>query len=187
MVSKKRSRSTSIRSSELLTAANKVVVKQGVGALTLDAVAVEAGVSKGGILHHFPNKEALIAEMVQQALGKFVEALNQELANEPAPQTPGHWARAYIRATALDDQENYELHFNLLAANFTNPELLKPVRDFWDECHMKILSSGLDPAVATMIRLAMDGLWLTHLHDFAPLRDPLRSQVLETALKLAQP
>jgi len=187
MVSAKRSRSKSIQPSLLLAAANQVVVRQGVDALTLDAVAGEAGVSKGGLLHHFPTKEALIAGMVQQALDKFVETLQQELAKDPAPDTPGHWVRAYIRATALDDQENYELHFNLLAANFTNPELLKPMRDFWQECHTQIMSSGLDPAVATVIRLAMDGLWLTHLHNFAPLQDPLRSQVIETALKLAQP
>ncbi len=186
MVSPKRSRAKSIQPSLLLAAANTVVVRQGVDALTLDAVASEAGVSKGGLLHHFPNKEALIAGMVQQALDKFVETL-QELANDPAPDTPGHWVRAYIRASALDDQENYELHFNLLAANFTNPDLLQPMRDFWQECHAQIMSSGLDPAVATVIRLAMDGLWLTHLHNFAPLQDPLRSQVIETALKLAQP
>ncbi len=187
MVSTKRSRSKPIQPNLLLAAANKVVVRQGVDALTLDAVAIEAGVSKGGLLHHFPNKEALIAGMVQQALDKFVEALNHELAKDPTPNTPGHWARAYIRASALDDQENYELHFNLLAANFTNPELLKPMRDFWQECHTKIISSGLAPEVATVVRLAMDGLWLTHLHNFAPLPDPLRSQVIETVLKLAQP
>jgi AcrR family transcriptional regulator len=187
MVAAKRSRSKSIQSSQLLAAANKVIVSQGVEALTLDAVANAAGVSKGGLLHHFPNKEALIAAMVQQALDKFVEALNDELARDPAPDTPGHWVRAYIRASALDDQENYELHFNLLAANFTNPKLLKPMRDFWENCHNKIVSSGLDPKVATMIRLAMDGLWLTNLHGFAPLQEPLRSQVIETALTLAQP
>lgn len=172
MVSGKRLRSKSIQPSQLLTAANQVIVSQGVDALTLDAVASEAGVSKGGLLHYFPTKEALIAGMVQQALDRFVETLHQELANDPAPDTPGHWVRAYIRASALDDQENYELHFNLLAANFTNPELLAPMRHFWQECHGQIMASGLDPAVATVIRLAMDGLWLTHLHGFAPLEDP---------------
>ncbi len=187
MVSARKSRATSIQPCLLLAAANQVVVKQGVDALTLDAVAMEAGVSKGGLLHHFPSKEALISGMVQQALDKFVETLHQELEKDPAPETPGHWVRAYVRASALDDQENYELHFNLLAANFTNPDLLKPMRDFWQECHEKILASGLDPAVATVIRLAMDGLWLTHLHNFAPLEDSLRSQVIETALKMAQP
>lgn len=187
MVSVKKTRATSIRPSLLLAAANKVVVKQGVDALTSDAVAIEAGVSKGGLLHHFPSKEALITGMVQQALDKFVETLHQELEKDLAPNTPGHWVRAYIRASALDDQENYELHFNLLAANFINPALLKPMRDFWQECHTQIMSSGLDPAIATVIRLAMDGLWLTHLHDFAPLQDPLRSQVIETALRMAQP
>jgi AcrR family transcriptional regulator len=187
MVSGKKPRSKSIQPSQLLTAANQVIVSQGVDALTLDAVASEAGVSKGGLLHYFPTKEALIAGMVQQALDRFVETLHRELANDPAPDTPGHWVRAYIRASALDDQENYELHFNLLAANFTNPELLAPMRHFWQECHGQIMASGLDPAVATVIRLAMDGLWLTHLHGFAPLEDPLRSQVIATALKLAQP
>jgi len=187
MDSVKRSRSRSIQPSLLLAAANKVVVDRGVDALTLDAVACQAGVSKGGLLHHFPSKEALITAMVQQVLNKFMEALEHELAIDPAPHTPGHWVRAYIRASALDDRENYELHFNLLAANFTNPKLLKPMRDFWEECQTKVVSSGLNPEVATVIRLAMDGLWLTHLHNFAPLQEPLRSQVIETVLKLAQP
>ena len=37
----------------LLDAAAAVVRRDGAGALTLDAVAAEAGVSKGGLLYHF--------------------------------------------------------------------------------------------------------------------------------------
>lgn len=46
--------------SSILLAASIVVKNNGVEKLTLEAVAKEAGVSKGGLLHHFPNKEALI-------------------------------------------------------------------------------------------------------------------------------
>ena len=37
---------------------------KGVAKLTLEAVAKEAGVSKGGLLYHFSNKEALIEGMI---------------------------------------------------------------------------------------------------------------------------
>ena len=37
----------------LLDAATAVVRRDGARALTLDAVAAEAGVSKGGLLYHF--------------------------------------------------------------------------------------------------------------------------------------
>ncbi|WP_415841676.1 TetR/AcrR family transcriptional regulator, partial [Paenibacillus macerans] len=50
----------------ILQAAAKVARESGVEHLTLDAVAQEAGVSKGGLLYHFPNKEELISGMVKQ-------------------------------------------------------------------------------------------------------------------------
>ena len=43
----------------LLDAAEAVVVRQGIASLTLDAVATEAHMSKGGLLHNFPI-EALV-------------------------------------------------------------------------------------------------------------------------------
>src|SRR3712207_9422759 len=43
-----------------LEAAERVVARDGVARLSLDAVAGNADVSKGGLLYHFPNKDALI-------------------------------------------------------------------------------------------------------------------------------
>ena len=51
----------------MLDAAEVVVVRQGIANLTLDAVAAEAGLSKGGLLHHFPSKDRLIEAMVVRA------------------------------------------------------------------------------------------------------------------------
>ena len=44
----------------LLDAASTVVHRDGAQALTLDAVAAEAEVSKGGLLYHFASKRDLI-------------------------------------------------------------------------------------------------------------------------------
>ena len=56
----KRSKARSATREKLLQSASQVVVEKGVDALTLAAVAKQAGVSKGGLLYHFPNKNALI-------------------------------------------------------------------------------------------------------------------------------
>ena len=59
----------------LLTAAVSALQRQGVGALTLDAVAREAGVSKGGLLHHFPSKDALSEALASKQVQNVEESL----------------------------------------------------------------------------------------------------------------
>ncbi len=44
----------------MIEAALRVIEDRGVHSLTLDAVAEEAGVTKRGLIYHFPSKSALI-------------------------------------------------------------------------------------------------------------------------------
>ena len=55
----------------LLDAAATVVHRDGAQALTLDAVAQEAEVSKGGLLYHFRSKRELVEGMVERWLADF--------------------------------------------------------------------------------------------------------------------
>src|SRR5438034_644724 len=79
---------------KLLDAAEAVVVRQGIANLTLDAVAAEAGMSKGGLLHHFPTKdrlvEALVARSAENWRACYMEAYGR------APEGPGRMARALL-------------------------------------------------------------------------------------------
>jgi AcrR family transcriptional regulator len=50
----------------VLDAFEELLIDVGERAATLDAVAKRAGVSKGGLLYHFPNKEALIAATLER-------------------------------------------------------------------------------------------------------------------------
>ena len=56
---------------QLLDAAIDVIRRDGARALTLDAVAAEAGVSKGGLLYHFASKRALIDGLLERWLDDF--------------------------------------------------------------------------------------------------------------------
>jgi len=44
----------------IIAAARRIVQRDGVAHLTIEAVAREAGFSKGGVLYHFPTKDSLI-------------------------------------------------------------------------------------------------------------------------------
>ena len=59
------------RKEELLDAAIRVIRRDGAQKLTLDAVAAEAGVSKGGILYHFGTKRALVDGLIERWLDDF--------------------------------------------------------------------------------------------------------------------
>lgn len=54
-----------IRQEKLFCAALCVALEQGFGHVTLASVARKAGISKGGLLHHFSTKRDLIAAMLK--------------------------------------------------------------------------------------------------------------------------
>ncbi|HEX2269893.1 MAG TPA: helix-turn-helix domain-containing protein [Pyrinomonadaceae bacterium] len=74
----------------LLDTAEAVVVHQGIANLTLDAVAAEAGMSKGGLLHHFPTKDRRVEALVmrsaenRQACYMVLSPVREASQNPPA-------------------------------------------------------------------------------------------------------
>jgi AcrR family transcriptional regulator len=79
----------------ILAAAARIVLRDSVRRLTLDAVAREAKLSKGGVLYHFATKEALIQAM----LAPLIQSYERELAGPQHDAAPGRWTRAYVRRT----------------------------------------------------------------------------------------
>ncbi|WP_084500687.1 SMR family transporter [Halalkalibacillus halophilus] len=64
---------------EILDAASRVVVREGVDRLTLETVAKEAGVSKGGLLYHYSTKDALIMAMNVYVIERFREKIDSRV------------------------------------------------------------------------------------------------------------
>jgi AcrR family transcriptional regulator len=167
----------------ILRAANQVVERDGVARLTIDAVAREAGLSKGGVLYHFGTKRALVESMVAALLKGFDERFAEALAGD---RTPGARIRAYIRASSHLDDSEAGVVIPLLAALATGPRLLDPARQQYDLWQRRLERDGLPPVHATILRLAIDGLWFADLFGLAPPSGQLRSEVLQTLLTMAE-
>ena len=159
------------RRTELLDAAVAVVRRDGAAALTLDAVAAEAGVSKGGLLYHFASKRDLLDGLVERWLDEFQEDIDAA--------GPGFVA-GYVRAS--DGAKAEEA--GLLAALVADPRVLATVRERYATWQDRIVTEGGDPVEATVARLAADGLWLADLLGMAPPEGELRMRVLARMLQL---
>jgi AcrR family transcriptional regulator len=177
-------RGTSSTREAILRAADRVVVEVGVSGMTLEAVAREAGVSKGGLLYHFPSKEALISGMIERLIEGFTDALEREL--EEGDADGGRWLRAYARASFGEDRWYLEVSAGLLSAVAEDPALLDPLRRGFEGWQRRAERDGVDPAVGTLVRLAADGLFFDEVLGFAPPEGRLREQVLEALLSLTK-
>ncbi|HMN58883.1 MAG TPA: TetR/AcrR family transcriptional regulator [Anaerolinea sp.] len=169
----------------ILDAANRVVQKHGVERLTLELTAQEAGLSKGGLLYHFPSKEALIKGMIQDYLDRFTADFNAT-AQQEGGQTPGRWTRSYLYTTYEDKQRSPSMSSGLLAAVATNPTLLSPVQQTYEEWVRLLMKDGIDSTTAMIVRLAVDGLWMVDLFGFAPPDPVMRVKVLRALNEMIQ-
>jgi AcrR family transcriptional regulator len=168
----------------IIDAAEEVVLRDGVAHLTLDAAAAEAGLSKGGVLYHFPTRDALVAGMVDKIIDEFDRDIE---AHHADPGEPGSFTRAYVRATmspiSSTPERQDRLGAALIAAAAGEPALLAPLHAAAERWQRRLEGDGLDPTVATLVRLACDGLWLCDLFGLAPPSAALRAS-LEDRLEL---
>lgn len=163
----------------ILDAAEQVLCHNGAQALTLAAVAKRAGVSKGGLLYHFPTKEALLKGLV----ARVIEEFDARVASSDDGD-PGSYSRAFVEATfaILTGSEAVRTRrrwAGIMAA--AEPELTAPLREAMTRWHGRDPGEDADPVTATVVRLAAEGLWEVVAHDpevfdaerFAALRERL--------------
>lgn len=166
----------------IISAAAKVVLIQGASRMTLEAVAKEAGVSKGGLLYHFPSKEALIEGMIEHMVEGLTERIRLAYEQDDFGTNQGRWLRALTKANF--QSEDLELSAGLTAAVLIQPELLEANRSAYEARQALIEQDGVDIVWANIIRLVGDGIWFSELLGFAPPKEPLKTQILERLLSL---
>jgi AcrR family transcriptional regulator len=160
----------------ILDAVERLLVSGGADAIRLDAVAAEAGVSKGGLLHHFKSKQALVEGVLQRLVDLFEAAL------PPDGSPPGAFTRAWLEASIPDTDVPARGHTDrvavaLLAGVSGGPQVLAALRRHYQTWQRRLTDDGLDAPTATLVRLAVDGWWMARLLDLAPPGDDLHRQV----------
>lgn len=170
---------------KLFNATAKIINTDGVFSLTLEAVAKNAGISKGGLLYHFPSKDALIQGMNDYIITGCIQKIKDVANADPCER--GKWIRAYITETFNQIENQYELNAAVLAVIATNPKIFITMKEQFEELQNLIENDHtINPVVSMVIKLAMDGLYYNHLYGVMDLNKENRTKVINYLLTLTE-
>ncbi|HEX7307877.1 TetR/AcrR family transcriptional regulator [Lentzea sp.] len=156
----------------LLDAAGVCIRARGTSA-TLDHIAREAGVSKGGLLHHFATKDDLVRGLAQDLFDRF--RADVLAAVDADDTTPGRLTRAYIRVSAAfaHDPGKFRDLVPLLSHLAAVPEITDLAREDTLRWHDDLSADGLPPHVTALVTAAADGISAVPTWHQHPDRKPL--------------
>jgi AcrR family transcriptional regulator len=150
----------------VLDAFESLLIEVGERAATLDAVAKRAGVSKGGLLYHFPNKEAMISALLER-MDRLVAADVEVMAGAPEGAAvhfikSSLWAdtpldRVFVAATRLAEVAHEETLHRFAA-----------VQGAW----LELLARDVGPAMAKAVLYMGDGLYFNAMLASGPGASP---------------
>lgn len=153
------------------------------GTLSLDSAARAAGISKPGLMYHFPTKEALVAALVDHLIDGYEHELEALLPAGDEPPTGRARLEAYLRWAV--DYEHDAADLVILS----DPRLREPMTARWVE-RLRVWVD-VPPDVPDdervrlhTVRLLADGCWFADATGILPVPDADRPMLLATALRL---
>jgi AcrR family transcriptional regulator len=166
----------------LLQVAQEIVTDVGAAHMTLDTVSAKAGVSKGGLLYHFPTKEALIRALIKSYIANFHAVILRELGRQPKGSL--REIKAHIVAVAKRDAKTKRLGAALLLAAAHDPKLLAPARKEFRRTFLRYDAAGKNSVRAAEIALACDGLHMLELLGLMPFDERRRAEMVRHMVRL---
>jgi len=141
----------------ILAAAATAMVEHGTG-VSLEYIAKQAGISKSGLFHHYPNREALIVTLVDGTQEQFRENVLKHL--DISENKPGKLLRAYVRALTSGSEATiqYFTAAPIWAGVYQIPEVVQITKSddqWWAE---NFAADGLSSDRILIIRRAAEGL-----------------------------
>jgi AcrR family transcriptional regulator len=164
--------------SKILDAAVRVIHRDGLIGVTFDAVATGAGVTRGGMMYHFPARDALILAIHQHLADQWEAGLEARAGKPRSATSARERAVAYAR-TSAQSANRAELLSVLQSAE--SPETAAPWDAVLDAWASPPPQDTRDPAALArfIARLAADGLWMYESLSGKKLPEQIRNAIAE--------
>ena len=153
--------------------------------LSLDSVARAAGLTKPGLMYHFPTKVTLMTALVDRVVDRCEGELEWHLpAGTTSPTTKERLA-AYLRWSLVSPHDGADL------VMLGDPRLRDRMIARWSERLQPWVEipedlPAPDRARLHLVRLAADGAWFADSSGYLPLTDDERRDLLLVALGLLE-
>jgi AcrR family transcriptional regulator len=176
---------TTDTASRILDAVMQLILKGGLPAVTLSAVCQHAGISKGGLVHHFPSKERLVAAFIERSTEQYWALIQQAVAPHVAGR--GRRAKAYVdlvlaKPELNPDHGEHECLAVMLAFIQSGGQL-KVAQALYSRLTQLLVDDGLMRQSAEMLIAATDGMWFQSIiepnESFQPRITRVRGQLMK--------
>lgn len=164
---------------QLLDAALDLIAEDGVGALTYEALSLRTGVSKGGLLYHFPSKDALLEALTERLVDRYAEA--RRAATEELPDSPSRELKGYAIASLQNRSKADGASARLKMSGVWNRRVGKA----YYARRFREMAAGMDRDRAAIVHLAVEGLWYMELAGVSPFTATERRRIVMLLLRLA--
>jgi len=149
----------------LLDAAGDIAFEEGASSLSLDAVAARAGVSKGGLLYHFPSKNALLRAMVAEHVARLRAELESRAPGALTGEATALPAACCFLEVLRDEMCSPPAGASgIFAAMLEDPAFMEPVLGFREDLRA-LFTRCPDPRIGAIVFLACQGLMHEKLTD----------------------
>ena len=175
----------------ILAAAEELFAELGFDAVSMNAIAARAGVSKANIFHHFSSKNALYIAVLREACHEAAEDLQiLETDDRPFAERLAHFAHEHLnhilereQVTRLIQREimqNGQQRGQELAEKVFGDKFQRFVEILRDGQRRGELRAGIDPAMVATLLIGANVFFfetrelLRHFPDVGFARDPAR-------------
>ncbi len=169
-------RTRRVETSEILDAAERVVVRLGAVGLSLDAVAKEAGISKTRVVYDFKTKAALIEAVLDRQMdgerAKIKAAVERSKAT-PHPELFGRLLRMQEVPSELD-----KAVCMAITASIANGDAIHAKMQDWIEMDVKAMDTGERPRAALVAHMALIGFFSQEWFGFKTWSASERTRIL---------
>lgn len=156
-------RPPTIDRNKVLDLAESILLKDGTGALTIDAVAKAAGISKGGVQSRFGTKNDLITAMLERWSREYDEGLAAVVG--PAP-TSAEAVRGHVALSMETDAEQEARAAGMMAALIEARHHLAGVREWYAEKFGHLDLGCEEGRRARLTLLATEGAFMLRTFGF---------------------
>lgn len=170
----------------ILNACVELIINDSLQKFSLNEVAKKAGVSKGGLLHHYPSKEDLIKAIVRENFDTYLDTILERIKS--VPPYPGRTPAIYLQSIEEPITENEEKIVSaVLVASIYDKNLMKPFQEFYSKIDACVLEDGGNTMKAKMIIINMDAIWINQMlgtylfsqNDFKEFYEEAKRQIKE--------
>lgn len=168
-----------------IQAALAIITRDGPARLTLDAIARESGMSKGGLMHQFPTKEAVLRALLDHQAEYFENFSQRYLAQQgddlPEPRMAAQLAT--IRQSITEPDVLAPAVIGVLAGE---PGLMSGIQKATNEKLSAVRSEAADPDLACLRWAAAMGLALSSMLGMCPFSKEERGRLFDRLADHAQ-